>query len=103
VQDGFFTKDSGFWILCQKDSGLFWTLCEVFLEKDSGILDSLQKGFWTLLNSLQSILGKGVWDSGFFAERILDSSGFFAKYSQKRILGFRILHFAARLHIILQI
>jgi len=103
VQDGFFTKDSGFWIPCKKDSGLFWTLCEEFVEKDSGILDSLQKGFWTLLNSLQSILGKGFWDSGFFAERILDSSGFFAKYSRKRILGFRILHFAARLHIILQI
>jgi hypothetical protein len=43
------------------------------------------------------------WDSGFFAERILDSFGFFAKYSRKRIFRFWILHFAARLHIILQI
>jgi hypothetical protein len=59
-----------------------------YFAKDSGILDSLQKGFW---------------DSRFFAERILDSSGFFAKYSRKRILGFWILHFAARLHSILQI
>jgi len=66
MQDGFFTKDSGFWILCKKDSGLFWILCKVFLEKDSGILDSLQKGFWPLLDSLQSILGKGFSDSAFF-------------------------------------
>jgi hypothetical protein len=51
------------------------------LHKRFWILDSLQKGFWTLLDSLQSILGKGFWDSGFVAERILDSSGFFAKYS----------------------
>jgi len=92
MQDGFFTKDSGFWILYKKDSGLFWILCKVFLEKDSRILDSLQKGFWILLDSLQSILVKAFWDSGFFA-----------KYSRKRILGFWILHFAARFHIILHI
>ncbi len=107
MQDGFFTKDSGFWILCKKDSGLFWILCKVLLEKDSGILDSLQKGFWTLLDSLQRILGfwilckkdsglfrilcKGFWilckkDSGLFwilCKGFWDS-GFFAE----RILGF---------------
>jgi hypothetical protein len=60
------------------------------------------------MDSSQKILDSGffakrILDTGFFAKRILDSFGFFAKYSWKRILRFWILHFAARLHIILQI
>jgi hypothetical protein len=54
------TQQHAGWILHKR----FWILDS--LQRGFWILDSLQKGFWILLDSLQSILGKGFSDSGFF-------------------------------------